>query len=76
MDSTPTSTSEVSGFRPTIGLEIHAELATKTKMFCDSLNDPDEKRALSYFHFIPWLDSKIEGRSFSEMVKRKMESER
>ncbi|OGN06143.1 MAG: glutaminyl-tRNA synthase (glutamine-hydrolyzing) subunit B [Candidatus Yanofskybacteria bacterium RIFCSPHIGHO2_01_FULL_48_25b] len=27
-----------------IGLEIHAALNTKTKMFCDSLNDPDEKR--------------------------------
>jgi aspartyl-tRNA(Asn)/glutamyl-tRNA(Gln) amidotransferase subunit B len=30
-------------YNPTIGLEIHAELKTKTKMFCDSLNDPEEK---------------------------------
>lgn len=28
----------------TVGLEIHAELKTKTKMFCDSRNDPDEAR--------------------------------
>src|SRR3989344_4036963 len=28
----------------TVGLEIHAELATRTKMFCDSKNDPDETR--------------------------------
>ncbi len=30
-------------YQPTIGLEIHAELKTQTKMFCDSLNDPEEK---------------------------------
>ncbi|MHB8660336.1 MAG: Asp-tRNA(Asn)/Glu-tRNA(Gln) amidotransferase subunit GatB [Minisyncoccota bacterium] len=31
-------------YRPTIGLEIHAELKTRTKMFCSSANDPDEAR--------------------------------
>jgi aspartyl-tRNA(Asn)/glutamyl-tRNA(Gln) amidotransferase subunit B len=30
-------------YEPTIGLEIHVELKTKTKMFCNSANDPDEK---------------------------------
>ena len=33
----------MSKYSPTIGLEIHAELKTATKMFCDCLNDPEEK---------------------------------
>ncbi|MDO8564622.1 MAG: Asp-tRNA(Asn)/Glu-tRNA(Gln) amidotransferase subunit GatB [bacterium] len=35
----------MSNYLPTIGLEIHAELKTRTKMFCDSKNDPDESRS-------------------------------
>ncbi len=30
-------------YQVTVGLEIHAELKTRTKMFCGCLNDPDEK---------------------------------
>ncbi len=33
----------MSKYIPTIGLEIHAELKTLTKMFCECLNDPTEK---------------------------------
>ncbi len=29
-------------YEPVIGLEIHSQLKTKTKMFCTSQNDPDE----------------------------------
>ena len=31
-------------YKLTVGLEVHAELNTRTKMFCDSKNDPNEAR--------------------------------
>ncbi len=38
----------MSDYKTTIGLEIHAELKTKTKMFCGCLNVPDDKNPNIY----------------------------
>jgi len=35
---------KIENYSLTVGLEIHVELATQTKMFCNSKNDSDEKR--------------------------------
>ena len=35
-------------YKPTIGLEIHAELKTQTKMFCDSKNSPHAEKPNSH----------------------------
>ncbi len=38
------NTEQTSDYVPVIGLEIHAELKTKTKMFCSCINDPLERK--------------------------------
>lgn len=38
------NTEQLTEYVPVIGLEIHAELKTKTKMFCSCINDPLERK--------------------------------
>jgi hypothetical protein len=41
------------------------------KEFIPLLENPYEKKAFEYFDYISWFDSKIENRSFEEIVKEK-----
>ena len=36
------------------------------------IKDPSEKKVIEYFDFISWLESKIENRSFSDILKSKI----
>lgn len=44
MKDTAESSHGLGNYIPTIGLEIHAELKTRAKMFCDCRNDSEEQR--------------------------------
>ncbi|MBI2271684.1 MAG: hypothetical protein HYU69_15180 [Bacteroidetes bacterium] len=41
------------------------------KKFMQIVNDPYEKKAFRYFDFISWLESKIENKTFAEIVRNK-----
>ncbi|MBI2271893.1 MAG: hypothetical protein HYU69_16245 [Bacteroidetes bacterium] len=53
----------------------YKDLIEAFKELCEELlklsKNPFEKRALEYFDFISWLESKIENRSFAEVVREK-----
>ncbi len=48
---------------------VQREFATLRQELIALQHDPAESRAFTYFHFIPWLDSQIQGVSFAEAVE-------
>jgi tetratricopeptide (TPR) repeat protein len=61
--------------RKITGLNTRKQLIDFYKELKDQLQlivkDPLENKFLEYFDIISWLESKIEGRTFSEVIKRK-----
>lgn len=50
--------------------EVEAFIELRTE-FMPLLDDPYEKKAFEYFDYISWFESRIEKRSFEEIVKEK-----
>ena len=66
-------------------LDDKFELTDKTKKIIEAFKklkteienitkNPFEKQAIDYFDFISWIESKIENRSFAEIVKEKVKT--
>ncbi|TND10408.1 MAG: hypothetical protein FD123_50 [Bacteroidetes bacterium] len=51
--------------------ELRTSFATLKAELEEVLKDPYEKRVLEYFDIIAWLQSKVEQRSFAEIVKER-----
>ena len=49
---------------------IHRDINVKEELV-EITKDDFERKALEYFDFISWLESKIEGRVFAEVVREK-----
>ncbi len=53
------------------GAQLTGEFALLKKELEKIMRNPFEEKALEYFDFISWLESKIEGRPFAEIVREK-----
>ena len=54
--------------------QLEAFIDLKDALITATKNDPFENRALEYFDLIAWLESKITGKKFSEIIKERIES--
>lgn len=56
------------------GSDIRTECLAVRQELVQLHSDPFERRAFEYFHFIPWIESKIERIGFGEAVRRYVQS--